>query len=63
MPRKTKRTMRRYPPLAKELIAAANELDRLSRRIHLLAEKVSNAEHDSEALQRFLTTLPAHEEE
>ena len=56
MPRTTKRTMRRYSPLARKLIASANELDRQSKALRRLAEQVADKEADSTALQAYFTS-------
>ena len=57
MPRKTKKTLRKMRPLTKELLKVANELDRLNRRLIVLAEKVDDKEIDSAALQSMMTTF------
>lgn len=57
MARKTKKTIRREPPLTRELLKLANDLDRINRRLLSLAEKVSDKEHDSSTLQTFLTKV------
>ena len=62
MPRKTKRTIRKLPALTRELVKAANDLDRLSRRLHALSARVALAEHDATALGRFMTSFKSEGE-
>ena len=62
MPRKTRKTIRRYPPIAKEMIKVANDLHRASASLMRLAEKVGTAETDSAALQRFMATMTPAED-
>ena len=57
MPRKTKRTIRKLTPLARDLVRLGNDLDKLARRAHTLALKVQDREIDSEHLQSFLTKI------
>jgi Ni,Fe-hydrogenase III large subunit len=56
MPKKAKRTIRKMPALTREVVKVANELDRLNRRLLVLAAKVETNEHDAAALQRFMVT-------
>ena len=58
MPRKTKRTVRRYPPNARAILVIANELDRRSRALIKLAEKIADVELDARAWQASLTQFP-----
>lgn len=58
MPKRTKKTLRKMQPLSREIVKVANDLDRLNRRLLALAEKVSDREVDSSALQRFMVSLP-----
>ena len=57
MARKTKKTLRKLSPISKELVKLANDLDRINRRLMFLADKVSDKEFDSNALQRFMATV------
>ncbi len=56
MPKRTKKTIRRSPALTREILKVANDLDRANRRLLALAARVEDAEHDSQALQRFLAS-------
>lgn len=58
VPKRTKKTIRKMPALTRELVKVANDLDRLNRRLLVLAERVANAEHDSSALQKFMAHMP-----
>lgn len=57
MPRKTKRTLRRMQPTTKEVVKVANELDRMSRRLMKLSEKIAQYEQDSDALGNYMASL------
>lgn len=54
MPRTTKRTIRKYPTLARDLLRAANDADLLSRKLKRLAAKVADREYDATTLQDVL---------
>ncbi len=52
--RKTGKTVRRLPGTARELAKLGNELDRISRRLHTLTERVSAYEAAAVALDRYM---------
>ena len=53
MSRKTKKTMRTMRPLARKLVATANALDILNRRLISLASDIHDLEFEAEALRNF----------
>lgn len=63
MARRTKRTIRREPPITRELLKVANDLHRLNARLIKLAERVSRAEGDSTALQAFMASVQTERDE
>ena len=58
MARKTKRTLRKMPSLAREIAKIANEQASLNRRLMNLAEKAIPIEASAQALEKFLVTIP-----
>ncbi len=65
MARKTKRTLRKMTPLARELAKLANELASTNTRLMNLTEKVARAERNAEALDNFMASMepPAEAQE
>lgn len=57
MPRKTRKTIRRQPPIAKKLLVLANELQRINVALIKLSLEVADKEHDSATLQSMLTKV------
>lgn len=57
MARRTKRTLRRMSPLARELAKLANEQASINTRLMNLTEKVAEAERKAEALDNFMVTV------
>jgi len=62
MTRRTRRTIRRLPPISREIARLANDLDRLSRRAAALAEKTASAESLAAAGAKHLAYFKAHGE-
>lgn len=56
MPRKTRKTIRRYKPVARKVIKLANEAHRISAALMALAEVINDKEFDSDALQKFFAS-------
>ena len=54
MARKTKRTLRKLSPLAREMAKFGNELDRLNKWAMRLTEKVAEREHLADAAEAFM---------
>lgn len=57
MVRKTKRTLRKQPPITRELLKLANDLQRINVRLARLSEQVSDREYDSATLQSMLVKV------
>jgi len=57
MARKTKRTIRKQPPITRELLKLGNDLHRINARLLVLAERVADKEVDSAALQKFMVSF------
>lgn len=53
MPRKSKKTMRKMSPLAREIAKTAGELHGLSRRLLTLSEKVDSVEFNLASFERW----------
>jgi hypothetical protein len=49
--KRTKRTIRRLSPAAREIVRLANDLDRINRRLQKLALDVDGAESDAAVLR------------
>jgi hypothetical protein len=47
--RKAKKTIRRYPPTARKLAEIANDLDRQSRTLHLMAQTIAGWDSEVQA--------------
>jgi rubrerythrin len=56
MPRKTRATLRRMSPLAREIAKLAGELAGESTRLMHLAEKVARIEHKATALDAYMVS-------
>ncbi len=60
--RKTRRTIRRATPIARDVMRAANDADKLSRSLHRLADRIGAAEVDAQALQAYMASGYAEED-
>jgi hypothetical protein len=63
MARKTKKTLRKMTPLARELAKIGNDLASANTRLMNLTEKVAVAERKAEAAENFMASLEATEPE
>lgn len=59
--KKTKKTLRKLPPLARALAALGNDADNISRRAHRLSAIAAGKELDSSALQAYMATITEEE--
>jgi hypothetical protein len=57
MARKTKRTLRKMPSLARELAKLANEAASINTRMMNLTEKIADVEGKAAALDNFMVTV------
>lgn len=56
--RRTRNTLKRLPPKARKVAELGNELDRLSRTAHTLAETLADAEIEQVANNKRRVTMP-----
>lgn len=61
MARKRKSTLRKMPPLAREVAKLANEIASVNARLMNLTEKIATAEHDAAALRAYMVAADGKE--